>query len=59
MGDGGENHGSWLATAMGMFFAWALLAVIVRSWAKLRTKTWGLDDYSLATAFVSCPRSFL
>ncbi|KAK2590387.1 hypothetical protein QQS21_011924 [Conoideocrella luteorostrata] len=45
-----ENHGSWLSTAMAIFLPWSTLTFVVRAWTKLRTKTWGLDDYSISAA---------
>lgn len=53
-------HGAWLASAMGIFFGWAVLAWIVRVWAKVRTKSWALDDYAISGAVVciSCLFSF-
>lgn len=42
----------------GMFFAWSSLIFLVRVWAKIRTKTWSIDDYCLSTAVVRFLPSF-
>lgn len=48
-----ENRGPWLSTAMALFLAWSIMMMVVRAWAKLRTKQWALDDYVLTGALVS------
>ncbi|EGX93746.1 hypothetical protein CCM_02015 [Cordyceps militaris CM01] len=48
-----EIHGVWLASATGIFFGWAFLAWILRVWAKLRTKSWMLDDYTLSGSLLA------
>ncbi|XWW96336.1 hypothetical protein V2A60_004309 [Cordyceps javanica] len=48
-----EVQGAWLASAMGIFFGWAFLAWLVRVWAKLRTKAWGLDDYAISGSLLA------
>ncbi|KAJ3475942.1 hypothetical protein NLG97_g9291 [Lecanicillium saksenae] len=52
MADAIHNHGSWLTVPTGMFMAWSSLTFFVRTWAKLRTKTWGLDDWLLTSALL-------
>lgn len=48
-----DNQGAWLSTATALFFAWALLTLLVRLWVKLRHReTWQLDDSSISLAFV-------
>ncbi|KAJ6789507.1 hypothetical protein PWT90_07167 [Aphanocladium album] len=53
MADATHDHGSWLTVPTGMFMAWSSLTFFVRSWAKLRTKTWGLDDWLLTSALLA------
>ena len=48
-----ENRGTWLSTAMALMLAWSLMIFGVRVWAKMQTKNWGLDDYTLSTGLVS------
>lgn len=51
----GDIEGAWLASGMGIFFSWAFLAWLVRVWAKLRMKSWTLDDYAISGSMVRCP----
>ncbi|KAJ3491280.1 hypothetical protein NLG97_g5626 [Lecanicillium saksenae] len=48
-----ENRASLLTAPMGMFLAWSASVFLIRVWAKLRTKTWGLDDYCLSLALIT------
>jgi hypothetical protein len=48
-----DNRGPWLSSAMALFLVWTGLMYLVRVWAKLRTKSWGLDDWTITGAFVS------
>jgi hypothetical protein len=48
-----DNRGPWLSSAMALFLAWTTLMFLVRIWAKLRNKSWGLDDWTISAAFVS------
>ncbi|KAJ4145326.1 hypothetical protein LMH87_004181 [Akanthomyces muscarius] len=48
-----ENRASWLTAPMGMFLAWSASTFLIRAWAKLRTKTWGLDDYCLSLSLAT------
>jgi hypothetical protein len=53
-----DDRGQWLMVLTGMFFAWSSLIFLVRVWAKIRTKTWSIDDYCLSTAVVRFLPSF-
>ncbi|KAJ6786768.1 hypothetical protein PWT90_10742 [Aphanocladium album] len=54
-----ENRASWLTAPMGMFLAWSASTFLIRAWAKLRTKTWGLDDYFLSLSLLLYAIDFL
>jgi hypothetical protein len=38
---------------MALVLVWAALMYLVRVWAKLKTKSWGWDDWTISGAFVS------
>ena len=48
-----DNRGPWLSSAMALFLVWTALMYVVRVWAKLRTKSWGPDDWTISGSFVS------
>lgn len=48
-----DASSSWLGTAMAVRQGWATLAWLIRTFAKIRIKDWGLEDYAIAAALVS------